>query len=191
VDEVVEARRARLRVRLGAAAVLVLVALGGVVLAAVLTDPGSSIEVAPTAVAPVTSGAVLYIHVLGAVERAGLYEVREGDRVIDAIAAAGGFRDDADQGQLNLARRLVDGEQLVVPVQGATPAAPGSADGRINLNTADASSLDTLPRVGPAMAARIIAYRDTNGPFSSVDDLLGVPGIGEKTLEGLRDLVTL
>lgn len=135
-----EARRARLRVRLGAAAVLVLVALGGVVLAAVLTDPGSSIEVAPTAVAPVSSGAVLYIHVLGAVERAGLYEVREGDRVIDAIAAAGGFRDDADQGQLNLARRLVDGEQLVVPVQGATPAAPGSADGRINLNTADAAS---------------------------------------------------
>jgi competence protein ComEA len=191
VDEVVEARRARLRVRLGAAAVLVLVALGGVVLAAVLTDPGSSIEVAPTAVAPVTSGAVLYIHVLGAVERAGLYEVREGDRVIDAIAAAGGFRDDADQGQLNLARRLVDGEQLVVPVQGATPAAPGSADGRINLNTADAASLDTLPRVGPAMAARIIAYRDTNGPFTSVDDLLGVTGIGEKTLEGLRDLVTL
>lgn len=187
----VEARRARLRVRLGAAAVLVLVALGGVVLAAVLTDPGSSIEVAPTAVSPVTSGAVLYIHVLGAVERAGLYEVREGDRVIDAIAAAGGFRDDADQGQLNLARRLVDGEQLVVPVQGATPAAPGSADGRINLNTADAASLDTLPRVGPAMAARIIAYRDTNGPFTSVDDLLGVTGIGEKTLEGLRDLVTL
>lgn len=183
------ARRARLRVRLGAAAVLLLVALGGVVLAATLTDPGSTVEVAPTASVAAPSGVVLYIHVLGAVERAGLYQVREGDRVIDAIAAAGGFSDTADQSQLNLARVLVDGEQLVVPVEGAEPVAPGSGDGRVNLNTADAASLDTLPRVGPAMAARIIAYRDSNGPFAALEDLLGVTGIGEKTLEGLRGLV--
>ena len=184
-----EARRARLRVRLGAAAVLLLVALGGVVLAATLTDPGTTTEVAPTSTAMAPTGAVLYIHVLGAVERAGLYQVREGDRVIDAIAAAGGFSDAADQSQLNLARVLVDGEQLVVPVEGAEPVAPGSGDGKVNLNTADAASLDTLPRVGPAMAARIIAYREAHGPFTALEDLLGVTGIGEKTLEGLRGLV--
>lgn len=190
MDEVVEARRARVRVRIGAAAVLLLVALGGVVLSATLTDPGTTIDVAPSATPVLRTGAVLYVHVLGAVERAGLYEVREGDRVIDAIAAAGGFSADADQAQLNLARILVDGEQLVVPVQGAAPAAPGTTDGLINLNTADAASLDTLPRVGPAMAARIIDYRDTNGPFTALDDLLAVTGIGDKTLEGLRGLVT-
>ena len=94
---------------------------------------------------------------------------------------------------MNLARPVSDGEQLHVPATGedadAADAAP-PGDGRVNLNTADAAALDTLPRIGPAMAARIIEWRDANGRFTSVEDLLSVPGIGDKMLETLRDLVT-
>jgi competence protein ComEA len=133
------------------------------------------------------------VHILGAVARPGLYELRDGDRAVDAVAAAGGFLETADQAQLNLARLIIDGEQIVVPVVGETVAAsPGTtASGLVNLNTADAATLDTLPRVGPAMAARIIDWRESSGPFTSVDDLLNISGIGDKTFEGLKDLVTV
>lgn len=194
-----EARRARLRTRLGAVVVLVLVALGCAVLVGALRQGGQTSEVVapvPTAAeSAAPAGGVVYVHVLGAVERSGLYELAAGSRVVDAVAAAGGFRDDADQAQLNLARPVSDGEQLKVFVVGEAPAEPPpgeggvSSDGLIDLNAADAAALDTLPRIGPALAKRIIAWRDENGPFVSVDDLGQVSGIGEKTLEQLRDLV--
>lgn len=145
--------------------------------------------------------ATLYVHVDGAVIAPGLYRLAPGARVVDAVAAAGGFADTAERGAVNLARPVDDGEQIVVPVVGAPPAdagggasggaAPGGAagDGKIDLNTADAAALDTLPRIGPALAERILAWRDENGRFTSVDDLLAVPGIGDKMLESLRDLV--
>jgi competence protein ComEA len=133
----------------------------------------------------------LYIHVLGQVERPGLYVLDLDARVVDALAAAGGTLADADLRAVNLARALTDGEQLIVPAVGesdaATPTAPG--DGLIDLNTADQAALETLPRIGPALAQRIISWRDENGRFQSVDDLLAVPGIGEKLLEGIRDAV--
>ncbi|WP_270352662.1 ComEA family DNA-binding protein [Microbacterium testaceum] len=135
------------------------------------------------------------MHVAGAVRRAGLYRLEVGDRVADAIALAGGFADDAARDGVNLARPVADGEQIVVPVVGSAPSgapvagAAAPADGLIDLNTATREQLDTLPRVGPAMADRIIAWRDENGRFTSVDDLLSVPGIGDKMLAGLRDLV--
>ncbi len=135
---------------------------------------------------------VIYVHVSGEVAAPGLY-ILDGDaRVVDAIAAAEGFSELADQDAVNLARPLGDGEQLLVPKEGA--ASEGSApvgDGRINLNTADASALDSLPRIGEAMAARIIDWRESNGGFTSVEDLLAVPGIGDKMLDALRDLVTV
>ena len=196
MDEVLEARRARLRVKLGAVIVLVLVALGCAVLVSALGDHGSTAETArPTpgsSVAPL-QGAAIFVHILGAVEHPGLYELREGDRAIDAVAAAGGFTDFADQAQLNLARFVIDGEQIVVPNVGEVPATePGTtADGKVNINTADEAELDTLPRVGPAMAARIIAWRDANGRFTAIEDLMNVSGIGDKTFEGLKDLVTV
>lgn len=139
------------------------------------------------------AGAAIYVHILGAVERPGLYELREGDRAIDAVAAAGGFLDTADQAQLNLARFVVDGEQIVVSLVGEVPEGPAgsTASGKVNLNTADAAALDTLPRVGPAMAARIIAWREANGRFTAIEDLMSVTGIGDKTFEGLKDLVTV
>lgn len=180
--------------RAGGVVVLVLVGLGCAVLVSALGDHGT-VEpvVAPTVSAAARSGSAIYVHILGAVGRPGLYQLREGDRGVDAIAAAGGFLDTADQAQLNLARLLIDGEQIVVPVIGETPAvAPGTtANGLVNLNTADAATLDTLPRVGPAMAARIIDWRESNGPFTAIEDLMNVSGVGDKTFEGLRDRVTV
>lgn len=182
------------RVKAGGVAILVVVGLGCAVLVSALGDHGSSSSVpAPTATAAAASGGRIYVHILGAVASPGLYELRDGDRAIDAVAAAGGFLETADQAQLNLARFVTDGEQIVVPALGEVPvAAPGTtASGLVNLNTADAAMLDTLPRVGPTMAARIIEWRESNGPFTAVEDLLGVTGIGDKTFEGLRDLVTV
>jgi competence protein ComEA len=138
------------------------------------------------------STSAIFVHILGAVTRPGLYQLREGDRVVDAVAAAGGFTDGADDAQVNLARFLSDGEQITVPLIGATPAGPaGTSNGKVNINTADATALETLPRVGPAMAARIIAWRDANGRFTTVDDLRSVSGIGDRTFDALKDLITV
>lgn len=182
--------KVRWRVGAGAAVVLVLVGVGGAVIATALTPHGMSVE-SGDATTPATSS--ILVHVLGSVAVPGVYELDDGDRVLDAIAAAGGRAPDADLAAVNLARALKDGEQLVVPRIGeaATAASPSAGDGRVNLNTADEAALDTLPRVGPALAQRIIAWREANGGFGSVDDLLSVTGVGEATLAGLRDLVTV
>ncbi|AYF99373.1 competence protein ComEA [Protaetiibacter intestinalis] len=183
----------------GAALVVLLAGAAIAVFATAVTPRGGERELAsgPGEVASAAPGVTLaaspiFVHVLGQVARPGLYELREGDRVVDAIAAAGGLTEAADPAGVNLARTLNDGEQLAVPAVGEAPAAsaPGvAADGRVDLNTADVAALDTLPRIGPAMAQRIIDWREANGPFSSVDDLLAVSGIGAKTVEALRPLV--
>lgn len=187
------------RRRLGVGAVIVLVLLAFAVTVGIgLFRGATGAEIvgsdvatpAPSAVPP-TAG--VYVHVAGAVRTAGLYRLEIGDRVADAIAQAGGFADDAERGGVNLARTVTDGEQIVVPVVGASPpaeaGAAGAASGPLDLNTATREQLDTLPRIGPALADRILAWRDENGRFTSVDDLGSVPGIGEKMLENLRDLV--
>ena len=191
----------RRRFGVGAAIVVVLAALAITVGIGILRGAAAPVDVVaidPTAsdaaAGDAVASAVVYVHVSGAVNAPGLYVLDAGARVLDAIAAAEGFRDDADDEAVNLARPLSDGEQLVVPVIGAAPAAPQAAaagDGRINLNTADEAALDTLPRIGPALAARIIEWRDANGRFTTVEDLLAVPGFGDKMLESLRALVTV
>ena len=168
--------------------VLLLVGLGVAVLVSALVPRSGSVDAVATAT-PAPSGAI-YVHVLGEVLAPGLYELREGDRVVDAIAVAGGFTEGADETQLNLARQVSDGEQIVVPLMGAV-VAPGEQSGKVNLNTATAEQLETLPRVGPALSQRILDWREQNGRFSSVEDLMSVTGIGAKTFEGLRDLVTV
>ena len=182
----------RLRVGPGAVIVLLLVGLGVAVLVTALTGRDGSVPVvAPTAFTQ-QGGGEIYVHVLGAVLDPGLHELRPGDRVVDAIAAAGGFTDNADETQLNLARLLVDGEQLYAPVIGEVATAPGAAaDGKVNLNTADQTALETLPEVGPALAQAILSWREKNGRFSAVEDLMSVSGIGDKTFDTLRDLVTI
>ena len=158
-----------------------------------------------------TSGSVV-VHVTGAVSRPGVVTLPPGSRVTDAINAVGGASAEADTQQLNLARVLTDGEQIRVPRIGevlpdpapqpggaATPSArtaprksgDGGASGTVNINTASASELEKLPGIGPALAQRIVEYRDSHGPFASVDALTDVPGIGKAKLEGLREQATV
>ena len=194
--EAIGARRARVRVGLGALAVVVAVGLACAVLISATGRQGNVASVArPTAEASAGphSGNAIYVHILGAVAHPGLYELHDGARVVDAVAAAGGLTNGADQSQVNLARFLTDGEQISVPLVGQTPAGAtaGVSNGKVNINTADATALETLPRVGPAMAARIIAWREANGLFTSVDDLRSVSGIGDRTFDALKDLITI
>jgi competence protein ComEA len=184
----------RARVGLGAVVVLLLAALVVGIVVSGLSPHGANRIVAAAAsnpaVAP-TSGTI-FVHVIGAVENPGLYKLRDGDRAVDAVGAAGGFSQSADQSQLNLARLVSDGEQLVVPEIGEVPAAAaGTTAGKVNINVADAPTLETLPRVGPAMAERIIAWRTANGRFSAIEDLMSVTGIGPKTFDGFKDLITI
>ena len=145
----------------------------------------------------VPSGGPVLVHVAGAVRRPGVVELVAGDRVADAIEAAGGVLPDASVVALNLARPLVDGEQVVVPTAGSA-AADGAAttgsdphlpDGRLDLNRATAEDLEELPGVGPVLAGRIVAHRDEHGPFTEAVELRAVSGIGEATWASLRDLV--
>ncbi|MCL1869167.1 MAG: ComEA family DNA-binding protein [Promicromonosporaceae bacterium] len=150
---------------------------------------------------PSPSGPGVVVDVVGQVRKPGLITLPAGSRVADAVAAAGGAADGADLGAVNLARPVVDGEQLRVPAPGEAPAPAAAAGpataaqpgpgGLVNLNTADAATLDTLPGVGPAIAARIVAWREQNGAFASVDELDEVAGIGPAMLAKLHDLVTV
>ncbi|MCF4121570.1 ComEA family DNA-binding protein [Antribacter sp. KLBMP9083] len=141
------------------------------------------------------------VHVVGQVNRPGLVTLPEGARIADAVEAAGGPTATADLSGVNLAREVADGEQLRVPAAGEVVAAPDSGgsgapaaggaagDGIVDLNTADAALLDTLPGVGPVIAERIVTWRDENGPFTSVDELGEVDGIGPALLDKVRDSV--
>jgi competence protein ComEA len=139
----------------------------------------------------------LIVDVAGAVRDPGVYEFVEGDRVIDAIERAGGQLPKADLSLLNLAAPLTDGTQILVPKSGPPGAVgsgggtAGSSSGLINVNTASATELETLSGIGEVLAATIVEYRDQNGPFASVDDLMDVSGIGPATLEEIRDQVTV
>ena len=143
----------------------------------------------------------LIVDVAGLVRKPGVYEFPLGARVIDAVERAGGARGGADLTLLNLAAPLVDGQQILVPKEGtvvATGGTTGTTGGTtgttgaiVNVNTADAIALEALNGVGPVLAAAIVAYREENGAFTSVDQLEEVPGIGPSTLEELRDQVAI
>jgi competence protein ComEA len=188
-------KRARLRLTMGACVVLVVVAAIIAVLVAALAPKGVERDaVAPSTVqsaTPEAGGAAAFVHIVGQVRSPGLYELRAGDRVVDAVAAAGGFTAAADQSQLNLARVIADGEQIVVARKGAAPANPGaSGSGKVDINTADETALEMLDGVGPALAKRILDYRTAHGRFSSPNDLLNVTGIGDKKLAAFKDDIT-
>jgi competence protein ComEA len=147
----------------------------------------------------------LEVHVVGAVLRPGVYILLEGSRVQDAVNAAGGLSAEADLDSLNLAAKLEDGQQLDVPYLGSAtstvvptvsfrvlPAgatATPSGD-QININTASAAELETLPGIGPALAQRIVTYRTEHGPFAHIEDIMNVAGIGPATFDNIKDLIT-
>lgn len=168
----------------------------------------------PTPGAAVAADAPVVVSVVGLVHNPGLVTLDAGARIADALGAAGGPLDGADLVGLNMARRVADGEQIVVGIAAAPgePAAMGSSvtggaaagpppdappsttgdappTGLVNLNTATVDELDTLPGIGPVTAAAIVAWRDANGPFSSVEQLGDVDGIGPARLEKLRNRV--
>jgi len=167
-------------------------------------SPGAADSAAGSAASPTAD--ILIIDVVGKVRQPGIVTVPKGSRVYEAIEAAGGLKGRVDTTALNLARELSDGEQILVgldpvdamgaPVGGvgspsATGAGAAPSGAKVNLNSATAEQLDTLPGVGPVTAQAILGWRETNGRFSSVDDLLDVKGIGEATLAELRDLVAV
>ena len=167
----------------------------------------------PSAGASATPGGaasgVVVVHVVGEVRRPGVQRMPVGSRVQDAVEAAGGPTGDADLARVNLARVVVDGEQVRVPAPGdpdppvgamtggAATGGPGTGGGTtgspglVSVNTADLAGLDTLPGVGPVLAQRILDWRTQHGRFTSVEELGEVSGIGEKVLAQLRPLVTL
>jgi competence protein ComEA len=164
--------------------------------------PASGVPDAPPVAATTAPGpAELVVHVAGRVRAPGVVHLPLGSRVLDAVEAAGGADDGVDLSGLNLARLVADGEQVLVGVApppsaamipAGPPGGPATADGGpIDLNTATADLLDTLPGVGPTLAGRILEWREQHGRFSSVDELLEVSGIGPKTFAELEPLVTV
>ncbi len=192
---------------------------GGAAVTAGATGVPPGVDPARSPASGSTSAAVptVVVHVVGQVGQPGVVALVPGARVADAITAAGGAGPDADLSALNLARLLVDGEQVVVPRPGEVPPAPeagagagagsgrvgaddgaagggaaglvGQSGGLLDLNTADVAALDALPGIGPVLAGRIVGWRTEHGRFTSVDALEQVPGIGPAVLSGLRDLV--
>jgi competence protein ComEA len=151
----------------------------------------------PTAVViPTPTPAPVRVYVSGAVKSPGVYTLPPGSIVQDAVGMAGGFADGADLSSVNLAARLSDGQQVQVLLKGEsrpnrTPQAAATPSGPVNINTASASELESLPSIGPVLAQIIIQYRQEHGPFRTVDALLLVPGIGPATLEKIRGFITL
>ncbi len=156
----------------------------------ILTDrpAGTPIALLPSA----TPGGLL-VDVTGSVAKPGLYELAPGSRVADALAAAGGVSPQAQVANLNLASLLTDGQQLYVPSIGETPVPVARATGSypININTAGTVELSSLPGIGEGRAEDIIAYRQKNGAFDTIDEIMNVPGIGEGIFDQIKDYITV
>jgi len=175
---------------------LLLLAAGGVV-SYVRSRPGL-VEVREAGSRELESERLLMVHVAGAVVAPGVYNLKEGSRVSDALTEAGGPGPDALLDDLNLAARIKDGDKVMVP-RAVVAAAEGIGQvqedslspGKVNINTASSGQLEELPGIGPSLAQRIVDYRRKNGTFSSIDEIDNVEGIGPGKLESLRDLVTI
>jgi competence protein ComEA len=182
---------------LGAVLVLGLLFVGGKLLSRSHAVAAPPIPTAGSTNRPPASGdggPLMYVDVVGAVRRPGLYRLPRGARIADAVARAGGATSKAQLELVNVAAPLADGEQVVVPRRGAAAAAAAApatapAAGPVHLSTATAEQLDSLPGIGPVTAQKIIDYRQQHGGFSSVDELDAVPGIGPARLEQLKGLV--
>lgn len=181
--------------------------MAGFVLAGVLVFVSRAPAGEPIILQPAPTSAPIAVHVIGAVPRPGLYEFAPGARVQNAIDAAGGLLAEANPDALNLAALLEDGQQLDIPYRdGKAPAndtstydlpsdATGTPSGTsnedlVNINTASLEELDALPGIGPTTAQKILDYREENGPFSSIEDILNVSGIGPATFDEIKDLIT-
>ena len=180
----------RRRALAGALLLVAALAVGGRYVVGAGTSSSAAPVERPLEAVDAAAPAALVVHVVGAVRRPGLYRLREGSRIADAVARAGGATRRADVSLVNLAAPIADGAQVVVPrraAPGASPA-PGTPAGPVHLNTATLEQLDALPGVGPTTAQKILDFREEHGAFTSVDELDAVPGIGPARLEQLREL---
>ena len=191
----------RLGLNILLAVAIVATVAGGVVL--LFSGRGSSDAMLitlpePTAAAAVTvSPTLIKVYISGEVNRPGVYELSIGSRAEDALKAAGGSTSESDLVRVNLARRLSDGEQLHIPRTGEAGLDDGQLStvprsprvGKLDLNTATVDELVTLPQIGQTRARAIVDYREVNGPFKRIGDLVSVPGIAEGILDSIRDLV--
>jgi len=156
--------------------------------------PIEIVEPTPT---PASTPGEIGVYIVGAVLSPGVYFLPQGSRVAEALEAAGGPTEEADLARVNLAKRVYDEEQIYVPRLGEeNPPLPlsvgssgGQARGKININTATAAELETLPGIGPVLGQRIIDYREANGPFAAIEDIKSVRGIGEVTFEEIRESI--
>ena len=149
--------------------------------------------------------AVVYVHICGAVNDPGVYEMKPGDRIFNAVDAASGFTDEAATDYVNLAQEITDGMKITIPTEAEAEAMEeasagsgtgpvgysGSSDGRININTADVTALTSITGIGPTRAEAIIAYREQNGAFGSIEDIKNVSGIGDSTFNKMKDEITV
>jgi len=149
----------------------------------------------------------LIIHITGAVKNPGVYQLKSTDRIVDAVKIAGGETEEANLDLINLAALIKDGQKIIVPskiynengeetnknidnnVEVMYSSSLGSVSGKININTVNATMLQTLPGIGPVLSERIIEYRNQNGLFGVIDDVKDVSGIAEKKFEGIKDLI--
>ncbi len=147
------------------------------------------------------------IHIAGAVKNPGVYQLKSTDRIVDAVKIAGGETEEANLDVINLAALLKDGQKIIVPYKtysetgeeimpntfnhtaSVYSSSPASTSAKININTANANLLQTLPGIGPVLSERIIDYRNQNGLFGVIDEIKDVSGIGEKKYEGIKDLI--
>lgn len=165
---------------------------------AVVTDVETNIDEKTETKAVEKEEIIMMADIKGAVVKPGVYEIHQGGRVVDLIELAGGLAEDADTAAINFAMYVQDEMALYVPrigenVTSALPGQVGEGAGKetVNLNSAQSSELQTLPGIGPAKAEAIIEYRETNGPFKSIEDLKEISGIGDKTYEKLMELISV
>ncbi len=191
-----ELPRPSLRLLSQAVLALAIVAAAAGVVAILLRDssPGAVEIVLPTSTPP----SDVRVYMTGAVNQPGVHRVEEGARLADAVEAAGGAAPDADLVAVNLAMRVADEDHWHIPRIGeAVPpsttvpgsaVSPGGSD-KLDVNSASAEELETLPQIGEVRARDIIAHRDANGPFDTIENLIEVSGIGPRTLDTIRDLI--
>ena len=174
--------------------------LAGGILVAARAPEGESVQLRP---APTPES--IQVHIAGAIVRPGVYDMPEGSRVLDVVETAGGFVAEADKNALNLAARVEDAERLDIPyVAGYVPeeeegfvvvseGTPSSSTGvdLVDINSASLDELDKLPGIGPTTAQKIIDYRNENGPFARIEDIVNVSGIGSVTYENIKELITV
>lgn len=148
----------------------------------------------PIQIIPPPTPSPLLVHVSGAVQNPGVYSLPVGSRIVDVIQAAGGLLPEASEDEINLAAFLIDGQKIYIPRTGeeipSSMRMESNPDTKININTATAEELDSLPGIGNTKAEAVISYRQQNGPFQAIEDILNVPGIGPTIFEQIKEYIT-